>query len=250
MNWRLHGSMGCLEISMQTLVIHKLVCFTVDCNSFVWFISIWPSDPIFFFVLRREHARILLERKEKKIWVIHSNITFSLRTGWDTDQFMTDIAEATLVMSSVVKNVSGMNLLLMISCLSITCLGFFFYIQGNAVIFMSLINWLHLILLTGWTCTWWIQLWCQIVSAHWYFFCSANWYLVQVKLMVILLWWQEEGKYWCWGHIYCSYLRNGHPGSWPPQRRQANWGNCKRYGPATIFICTFLDGKIGPIPSK
>jgi hypothetical protein len=170
MNWRLHGSMGCLEISMQTLVIHKLVCFTVDCNSFVWFISIWPSDPIFFFVLRREHARILLERKEKKIWVIHSNITFSLRTGWDTDQFMTDIAEATLVMSSVVKNVSGMNLLLMIICLSITCLGFFFYIQGNAVIFMSLINWLHLILLTGWTCTWWIQLWCQIVSAHWYFF--------------------------------------------------------------------------------
>jgi hypothetical protein len=30
---------------------------------------------------------------------------------------MTDIAEATLVMSSVVKNVSGMNLLLMIICL-------------------------------------------------------------------------------------------------------------------------------------
>ncbi|PWZ11101.1 Xylose isomerase [Zea mays] len=49
MNWRLHGLMGCLEISMQTLVILKLVC-------------------------------------------------------WDTDQFMTDIAEATLVMSSVVKN--------------------------------------------------------------------------------------------------------------------------------------------------
>jgi hypothetical protein len=29
-------------------------------------------------------------------------------TGWDTDQFLTDVAEATLIMSSVVKNVSGM----------------------------------------------------------------------------------------------------------------------------------------------
>lgn len=26
-------------------------------------------------------------------------------TGWDTDQFLTDIAEATLVMLSVIKNV-------------------------------------------------------------------------------------------------------------------------------------------------
>lgn len=46
---------------------------------------------------------------------MHSNFTFSLWTGWDTDQFMTDIGEATLVMSSVVKNVSAMNQLCWLS---------------------------------------------------------------------------------------------------------------------------------------
>jgi len=50
-----------------------------------------------------------------------------------------------------------------------------------------------------------------------------------VKLIAILLWWQAEGKYWCWGHVSCSYLRNGHPSPWPPQRRQVAWGNWKRY---------------------
>ena len=52
----------------------------------------------------------------------HSNVTFPLWTGWDTDQFMTDIAEATLVMSSVVKNVSGMNQLSFLFKSEVACL--------------------------------------------------------------------------------------------------------------------------------
>ena len=63
----------------------------------------------------------------------HSNVTFPLWTGWDTDQFMTDITEATLVMSSVVKNVSGMNQLSFFiqirSCLSTTGFGYPFIFE-------------------------------------------------------------------------------------------------------------------------
>ena len=64
----------------------------------------------------------------------HSNVTFPLWTGWDTDQFMTDITEATLVMSSVVKNVSGMNqfspfFIQIQSCLSTSSFGYPFMFE-------------------------------------------------------------------------------------------------------------------------
>jgi hypothetical protein len=72
---------------------------------------------------------------------------------------MTDIAEATLVMSTVVKNVSGMNQLSpFLLKPAVACLlpGLdFLHLMTNAVILIWL---LHFCLSTGWTCTWWLQL--------------------------------------------------------------------------------------------
>jgi hypothetical protein len=51
--------MGCLEISMQTLVILKLVCVTIVYNSFVFLISVW-SDIICVTLETYMHFFILL----------------------------------------------------------------------------------------------------------------------------------------------------------------------------------------------
>lgn len=40
-----------------------------------------------------------------------------LNAGWDTDQFLTDVSEATLIMLSVIKNVSAQAILLLFECL-------------------------------------------------------------------------------------------------------------------------------------
>lgn len=42
-------------------------------------------------------------------WTEPETWTFFIITGWDTDQFLTDIGEATLIMLSVVRNVCTTN---------------------------------------------------------------------------------------------------------------------------------------------
>ena len=60
----------------------------------------------------------------------------------------------------------------------------------------------------------------------------------------IVLWWQAEGEYWCWGPVHCSYLWDGHHGPWPPQCCQADWGNWGLISswPGKVCTCLYLNG--------
>ena len=66
---------------MQTLAILRLVWDSYKHNTFPQFCNSFS-----------QHWKFLFE-------------LFLFATGWDTDQFLTDIGEATLVMLSVVRNV-------------------------------------------------------------------------------------------------------------------------------------------------
>ncbi len=101
---------------------------------------------------------------------------FLFATGWDTDQFLTDIGEATLVMLSVVRNVCD-------KCV------FNFHYESQIVVIENAIPWTFIIPITGRTSTRRIQLWCKIVSPL--FSLTCFW----LHTPYILSWWIYESYY-------------------------------------------------------
>lgn len=64
-------------------------------------------EPFIIGVLHLHAKSLALVSSTCKGNSISSNIEEACNAGWDTDQFLTDVSEATLIMLSVIKNVSA-----------------------------------------------------------------------------------------------------------------------------------------------